>query len=512
VDTKKSNARWTVLALLLGIFMAALDQTIVSTAMPTIVKDLGGLDKFVWVFSAYMIASVVFTPIFGKLSDMFGRKLFYALGLVLFMIGSALCATAGSMTQLIVYRALQGIGGGALMPIAFTIIFDIFPPEQRGKMNGLFGAVFGLSSVFGPSIGGYFTDYVNWKWVFLINLPIGVIASLLLLAFYHESKQHRKQKIDYAGAVLLTASVLSLMFALELGGKDYAWGSWQIVSLFAGFAAFLVLFLIVEAKVASEPIVKLALFRNRLFTSSQIISFLYGAVMIAGASYIPLFIQGVKSDSASTAGTIMTPMMLGVVFSSVVGGRFVAKFNFRTIMIASGVVLLTGVYLLGSMNAETPRLAITAYMVVVGLGMGVSFPVLNMSALHEVPPQYKGAVTSLVVFFRTIGSALGVTVFGVIQTNSLHSRISGPFAARLGDGRGLLQPEVQAQIPPDVLKKLLAALGDSITVVFRWEMLLPVAALLAALLMGKARLQAPQKGRQGAPGQAQGERPVFRTE
>jgi EmrB/QacA subfamily drug resistance transporter len=502
-----------VLALLLGIFMASLDQTIVSTAMPTIVKDLGGLDKFVWVFSAYMIASVVFTPIFGKLSDMFGRKLFFAFGLVLFMIGSALCATATDMTQLILYRALQGIGGGALMPIAFTIIFDVFPPEQRGKMNGLFGAVFGLSSVFGPSIGGYFTDYLNWKWVFFINLPIGVAATALLLAFYHETKQHRKQKIDYAGAALLTASILSLMFALEMGGKDYAWGSVQIVTLFALFIVCLAAFLFVEAKLASDPIVKLALFRNKLFTSSQLVSFFYGAVMIAGASYIPLFIQGVQSSSASTAGNIMTPMMLGVVASSMVGGRFVTRFAYRTIMVVSALVLFAGVALLSSMTADTPRLLMTAYMVVVGLGMGVSFPVLNMSALHDVQPQFKGAVTSLVVFFRTIGSALGVTVFGVIQSNSLHSQIPQQLAAQVGDGRALLQPEVQAHIPAQVLKQLLAAFSHSITLVFKWEMVLPVVALLVTLaLMGRARLIVPQSGPGQSGKDAGKERPAFQME
>ncbi|MFC0211504.1 MDR family MFS transporter [Paenibacillus chartarius] len=509
MDTNKSNSKLTVVALLLGIFMAALDQTIVSTAMPTIVKELGGFEYFVWVFSAYMIASVVATPIFGKLSDMFGRKLFFALGLVLFMIGSALCATATDMTQLIIYRAVQGIGGGALMPIAFTIIFDIFPPEQRGKMNGLFGAVFGLSSVFGPSLGGYFTDYVDWTWIFLINLPIGVIATILLFMFYHESKQHRKQKVDYAGAALLTASILLLMFALELGGKDFAWGSWQIISMFVGFAVLLALFLVVEAKLAADPIVKLDLFRIKLFTTSQIIAFLYGAVMIAGASYIPLFIQGVKSGSASAAGGIMTPMMLGVVASSIVGGRFVTKFNFRTIMLTSGLVLLAGTALLGSMNADTPSWLITVYMVVLGLGMGVSFPVLNMSALHDVQPQYKGAVTSLIVFFRTIGSALGVTVFGVLQTTRLHDSIPAEFADRIGDGRGLLQPEVQAQIPAPVLKQLLASLGDSITFIFQWGTVLPVLALLTAIWMGKARLQVPQQG-QGQ--EAKNERPAFQIE
>ncbi|WP_051271205.1 MDR family MFS transporter [Shimazuella kribbensis] len=511
MNQQKSKTSWTLLALLLGIFMTALDQTIVSTAMPTIVKELGGLDKFVWVFSAYMIASVVFTPIFGKLSDMYGRKLFFVFGLILFMIGSALCATADNMTQLIVFRAMQGIGGGALMPIAFTIIFDIFQPEKRGKMNGLLGAVFGLSSVFGPSIGGYFTDYLNWKWIFLINLPIGIIATVVLLVFYHESKKHNKQKIDYIGAVTLMVSVLSLMFALELGGKNYAWGSWQIVSLFVVSAVFVALFLFVEAKVASDPIVKLSLFQSKLFTTSQILSFIYGAVMMVGASYIPLFIQGVKSGSASTAGTIMTPMMLGVVFSSVFGGRFLSRFSYRTLMIISTLVVLIGVSLLSTMSADTSNLMITTYMVVIGLGIGVNYPVLNMSALHDIQPQYKGAATSLVIFFRTIGSALGVTVFGVIQSNSLHSRIPAPFVEHIGDGRGLLQPEFQEQIPAPALKQLLAALADSIIVVFQWEILLPIAAFFIAIMMTKAGIHQTRQGKQSATNPAHSERPSFQS-
>jgi EmrB/QacA subfamily drug resistance transporter len=492
VDLKKTNTRWTVLALLLGIFMAALDQTIVSTAMPTIVGELGGLDKFVWVYSAYLIATVVSTPIFGKLSDMFGRKLFFLLGLALFIVGSALCGTAHSMTQLIVYRAVQGIGGGALMPISFTIIFDIFPPEKRGKMNGLFGAVFGMSSVFGPIIGGYFTDYVDWRWVFYINLPLGIIASLLLSLFYFESLGMHKQKIDWLGAVLLVGSILSLMFALELGGKDYAWNSPQIFSLFTGFAVLLLVFLFVESKV-QDPIIRLGLFRDRLLSSSMIIGFLYGAVMISGSSYIPFFIQGVFGKSASSAGTILTPMMLGVVVSSMVGGRLVGKYTYRNLMAVSSLIVLLGLYLLGTMTAATPRWVVTLYMVIVGLGIGVNFSVLNLSALQNVEMRYRGAVTSLIAFFRTIGTALGITIFGAIQSNSLFDKLKTlvppQFAEQLGDGRGLLQPDVRAKIPAVLLDKMLNALAESITHVFRWSIALPVLALAAALFMGGARLQ-----------------------
>jgi EmrB/QacA subfamily drug resistance transporter len=260
-------------------------------------------------------------PIFGKLSDMYGRKIFFIAGLIVFMIGSALCGTAASMEQLIIYRAIQGIGGGALMPIVFTIIFDIFPAEKRGKMQGLFGAVFGISSVLGPLAGAFFTDYADWRWCFYINLPLGIIALFMIMAAYHESKSHSKQKIDWLGTVLMIGAILCLLFGLELGGKQYAWDSWQIVSLFAGFVVLLALFLFTEKKV-TDPIISLGLFRNRLFSSSMGVGFFYGAIMISGATYIPLFIQGVFGGSATSAGLVLTPMMLGVVASSAIGGRF----------------------------------------------------------------------------------------------------------------------------------------------------------------------------------------------
>lgn len=511
MDVKKSNTKLVVAGLLLGLFMASLDQTIVSTAMTTIIKKLGGFESFIWVYSAYMIAMVVSTPIFGKLSDMYGRKRFFLMGLVLFLIGSILCGTAYNMDQLIVYRAIQGIGGGALMPIVFTIIFDLFPAEKRGKMMGLFGAVFGLSSVFGPILGGAITDNLSWRWIFYINVPIGILAIIFIVRAYHESKVTKKQVIDWAGAILLTGAILSLMFGLELGGSDgWAWGSAKTVSLFVGSAVLLVLFLFAERS-AKDPIIKLSLFQRRLFTGSMGISLLYGGVMMASATYIPIFIQGVFHKTATETSTVLTPMMLGVVISAQIGGRIAIKFRYRDVMFLSAVVLLIGSALLGFfMDATTSRLMITLFMVIVGLGMGVSFSLLNISTLNSVPPQYKGSASSLIAFFRTIGSALGITVFGTLQKHEFQQgiqelpNISPQMVEQIKGGQALLDPSIQAKmgLSADVVNSLLAKLSDSIIYIFQWSVLLPALAFVFVILMGNSRMERanPNPGQQGSAG------------
>ncbi|BBI35054.1 MDR family MFS transporter [Cohnella abietis] len=509
MDVKKSNHRLVVAGLLLGLFMAALDQTIVSTAMTTIIKKLGGFESFIWVYSAYMIAMVVSTPIFGKLSDMYGRKRFFLMGLVLFLIGSILCGTAMNMDQLIIYRAIQGIGGGALMPIVFTIIFDLFPAEKRGKMMGLFGAVFGVSSVFGPIMGGAITDNLSWRWIFYINVPIGILAIIFIVKAYHETKVTRKQVIDWAGAILLTGTILFLMFGLELGGSDgWAWDSLKTISLFVASGVLLVLFLLAE-KYAKDPIIKLSLFQKRLFTSSMVISLLYGGVMIAGATYIPIFIQGVFHKTATETSSVLTPMMLGVVLSSQIGGRFATRFRYRDVMVVSAITLLVGSCLLGFvMDTSTSRLLITLFMVIIGLGMGVSFSLLNISTLNSVPPQYKGSASSLITFFRTIGSALGVTVFGTLQKHEFQKGIaevpnlSPAVAEKIKGGQVLLDPEMQAKmgLSSDAVNHLLSKLADSIIFIFQWSVILPIIALVFALLMGRARMEKSTPGQPGASG------------
>jgi len=490
---KDSNLKMIITGLLLGIFMAAMDNTIVSTAMGTIVADLGGLDKFVWVTSAYMVAVMAGMPIFGKLSDMYGRKRFFIFGLTVFLIGSALCGLAQSIEQLSAFRAIQGIGGGALMPIAFTIIFDIFPPERRGKMTGLFGAVFGLSSVIGPLLGAYITEYISWHWVFYVNLPIGLLSLFFILKFYKESSQHKKQKIDWGGAITLVTAIVSVMFALELGGKEYAWDSVQIISLLTVFVIFFLSFLYIEKK-ASEPIISFWMFKKRTFATSQALALLYGATFVILTIYIPIFIQAVYGGSATNAGLILMPLMLGSVAGSGFGGSFQTKMKFRTLMLISVVTYIIGFYLLSTIGPDTQRFVLTIFMILAGFGTGFSFSLLPSSSVHGLQPQFRGSATSTNSFFRSLGMTLGITIFGTIQSNIFTDKLAEAFkdmpggSFKSGDPRTIFEASERAKIPAPVLDKIVDAMSVSITTMFAWALVPIAVAFVVVLLMGNAKV------------------------
>ncbi|WP_409340609.1 MDR family MFS transporter [Paenibacillus sp. MBLB4367] len=492
---KGKNMGVIVAGLLLAILMASMDNTIVATAIGTIVGELGGFDKLMWVTSAYLVAEMAGMPIFGKLSDMYGRKRFFIFGIIVFMGGSALCGTADSIIELSIYRAIQGIGGGALMPIAFTIMFDVVPADKRGKMGGLFGAVFGLSSIFGPLLGAYITDYINWSWIFYINLPLGFISFIMIAFFYKESVEHSKQKIDYLGAFTLVASIVCLMFALELGGKQYAWDSSTILGLFAAFAVLVICFVFIERR-AEEPIITFGMFKNRLYATSNVMALFSGAAFITASIYIPIFIQGVLGGSATNSGLVLLPMMVGSVVTAAGGGSLLAKFKYRSIMIPTLALLVVGIALLTTLTTDSSRFMVTIFMILVGLGIGASFSVLSNAAIHGFTARQRGSASSTLNFMRSLGMALGITVFGIIQSHTFMNKLAsvfgsggqGPEGVDLSDPRKILTPETRDKIPAQVLDKITEALSSSIVHTFAWAIIPSVIALLAALAMSKEKL------------------------
>lgn len=493
---KQNKTGMVIAGLLLSILMSSMDNTIVATAMGTIVGELGGLDKFVWVTSAYMVAEMAGMPIFGKLSDMYGRKRFFIFGIIVFMLGSILCGTADSIVELSIYRAIQGIGGGALIPVAFTIMFDAVAPDKRGQLMGLFGAVFGMSSIFGPLLGAYITDYISWEWIFYINLPIGLISLYFIARHYKESPVHTKQRIDWLGAITLVGAVVCLIFALELGGKLYAWDSVQIMGLFGGFALLTVSFLIAESR-AEEPIISFRMFKDRLYATSNMVACLSGAAFIVASVYIPIFIQGVLGGSATNSGFVLLPMMLGTVVTATLGGFVMARLSYRTILVSTLILLAVGLALLTTISADSSRLMITLYMILVGLGIGASFSVLTNAAIHSLPPTQRGAATSTLNFLRSFGMMLGITIFGILQSHSMTRKLTESFAGGgaeampqgidFEDPYVLMTPATRALIPEQSLETISNGLSASISEIFAWGLIPAVLAVFAASFMSREK-------------------------
>ena len=513
---QNSKRNILLIGLILGMFFSALDQTVVGTAMPRIIGELGGLDILSWVTTAYMLSSTTFVPIAGKLADIYGRRIMYVSGLGLFMLGSALCGTSENMTQLIIYRGLQGIGGGILMPMAMTIVGDVFPPDKRGKWQGVMGALFGLSSIVGPSLGGWIVDHTSWRWVFYINLPVGILAAItVFIGLSGEKRLKAEAPIDFAGALTMIIAVASLLLGLSLGGKEYPWNSWQIISLFATFLVFLLIFFRVE-KTAREPILSLDLFKNRIFTVANLVGFLMGFGMFGAIMFLPLFMQGVLGISATNSGNTMIPMMFAMVFTSILGGQLVSKVGFRNLLITGMALMTLGFYLLSTMTVNTSRLIVTLYIIVLGLGMGLVMPTLTIAVQYAFPLEQRGVATSATQFFRSIGGTFGVTIFGVVLNHrsiellkkdflpvvqKIPGLSEGPFANFLEkaktDPQGLfntlLRPEVLEKIPPQlkeiIVPPLKLALAESIHYVFWVAMFIIVFGILISFFMENIKVE-----------------------
>lgn len=451
-----------LVGVLASMLLAALDQTIVGTALPSIVKDLNGYSLLTWVVSAYLLASAVAVPITSKLSDIFGRKNLYLVNIAVFLLGSILCGQAHSMGQLIAFRALQGLGGGFLLASAFTVIGDIFPPRERGRWQGLFGAVFGFSSVVGPTLGGYLTDHLSWRWVFYINVPVAAVAIFLLLTGMPNFK-HERRPIDWWGAVTLVWAVVPLMLALTWGGSHYAWGSGQEIGLFAASAAGLLAFIMVERRVA-DAIVPLRFFRNRNFSLSNAIIFLSAAGLFGGVIYIPIFVQTVIGRSATSSGLILLPMMIAVVITSVITGQITSRTGRTKWLGVAGLAVLTfAMVLLSRISADTSNATIIRDMVLMGLGMGVTFPLFTLIIQNEFTPRDLGAVTGALTFFRTVGGAVGTAILGTVFNNTLRSQLAAlklPAQLPAAASQALHNPNVLSD--PSRTKQVAAAVASHV--------------------------------------------------
>lgn len=407
-------------AVMMAMFLSALDQNIVSTALPTIVREFNSLESLSWVLTAYMLSSTITVPIYGKLSDMYGRKELYLLGIIIFLIGSVLCGMAESMNQLIFFRAIQGIGGGALMTNSFAIIADLFNAEERGKWQGLMGAVFGLSSVLGPFMGGWITDNLDWRWNFYFNLPIGALALAGVFFLMPKIRSSIKDKsIDWSGAISLSIFLITMLLGFTFGGTTYAWGSIQIIGLFSTALIFFIIFLLAEKR-AINPVLPLTLFKNKIFSVAIALTFMTGMSMFGVISYIPLFAQKVLNISATNSGTIMFPMMIGMIFSSVIAGQIISKIKkYKVIAIVGNFFVLIGALLLSFMDGSTTQLQLVFNMVILGLGMGMTMPSFNLAIQNAFEHSKIGLVTAATQLFRSIGGTVGIAIFGTILNASI---------------------------------------------------------------------------------------------
>lgn len=433
-----------IAGLMLGMLLGALDQTVVGTAMPRVIADLGGTAQDIsWVYTSYLLASTVGVPIYGKLSDIYGRRIFFLGGMLIFLLGSALSGTSQNMTQLIIYRTIQGLGAGALMPIAQAIIGDIFPPAERGKWQGLFIAVFGLATIVGPLLGGAITDNWGWRWTFYVNMPVGAFALLVAGLTMPTIVARRQHRIDYLGSAALVLWSVPLLVALSLGGSQFDWGSWQILSLFGVAAVMLIAFLVIELR-SAEPIISPRLFKSSIFSVSVSATFLISAGMFGAILYLPLFVQDVLGQSATNSGVILTPMMLGFMASSLVGGQLLSRTGrYKALALIGFVVAAVGMFLLSRMGLATSNGELVRNMIVTGLGIGVMMSLFTIVVQNAFPFRQLGEVTATLSFFRSMGGTIGLAIFGTVLANSLTTNLEANMPA-------VLKP----LIPVDKLTKL----------------------------------------------------------
>jgi EmrB/QacA subfamily drug resistance transporter len=480
--------------LMAGMLLAALDGTIVATALPTIVGELGGLDHLSWVVTAYLLTTTASTPLYGKLSDLYGRKLLFQAAIVIFLIGSVLCGLSQSMGQLVAFRAVQGVGAGGLMAMAFAIIGDVVSPRERGRYTGYLGAVFAFSSVVGPFLGGFIVDNLTWRWVFFVNVPVGIAALFITAAVLKLPVLRREHAIDWLGAGILVVGVSSLLLGLVWGGREHAWSSPMIIGLLGGFVVLLVAFIVWENRV-DEPILPLRLFHERTFMVSTILALLVGAAMYGGIVFLPLFLQAVTGASATNSGLLLLPLMAGLMTTSITSGRIITRTGrYRTWPIAGMGIAALAMLLLSTMDRDTSRLESSLFMLMLGVGLGMVMQVLVLAAQNAADFRDLGVVTAGVNFFRSLGGLVGVAVFGAVMSAALAPEL----ARRLPDAPAgsldtseLANSPAQIQaLPEPVRDAVIGALTVAIDHVFLWATPLLIVGFAVAWFLPEKPLRA----------------------
>ncbi|MFG1924261.1 MDR family MFS transporter [Cryptosporangium sp. NPDC048952] len=476
--------------ILLGMLLAALDQTIVSSALPTIVADLGGAGHMAWVVTAYMLTEAVSSVLVGKFGDLFGRKLIFQASAICFVAGSAIAGVAHTMTLLIIGRAIQGIGGGGLMVTAQALIADVIPLRERGRYQGALGAVFGLTTVLGPTLGGLFTDHLSWRWCFYVNLPVAVVMVVMAARTIPSVTLTTKPLIDYLGIVLVTLGVVSLILALEWGGDEYAWASPMILGMFGCAAAFLALFVFAEKR-AAEPMLPLRLFANPVFTVCGVLSFVVGFAMLGAMTFLPSYLQYVDGVSATGSGFRTLPLMAGLLVMSMVSGSVISRTGkYKAFPIVGTAVMTLGLFLMSTMDQDTGVALESLYMFVLGAGLGLAMQVLTIAVQNTVAYGDLGTATAGVTFFRTVGSTVGTAVFGTLYSNQLSAELTTAFRASPGvSANAVTDPAALHALPAAESAPFIGAYAAAIGHVFTWVVPIAVVGFLVSLFLKQVPLR-----------------------